>query len=249
MSQGIAMRQLRGWYGTALGQRVAAAEGAAIGQALAHVGVGDVVHVGPGPERLPLSPTVRLWRADEGKDLVLDPQQLPFRGQSLEALLLSHVLEFSPDPVAILEQAYQTLRPEGRLVVLSFNPLGLWGASRLWGRWRGAAAPWCGRQWTASVTGFRLQRAGFQALAVHFLCFRPPFQDQHLQERLDPWEDIGRYFGRLAAGIQMTIACRREPGMLDGPGLLEPMAQRFPIRGAQPAGRSEVCRQDSGGAD
>ena len=234
MSQGIAMRQLRGWYGTPLGQRVAAAEGAALAEVLAPIGVGDVVHLGPGPGRLPLPPTVRQWRADEGGDLVLEPWQLPFRGQSLEALLLGHVLEFSPDPVPILEQAYQALRPEGRLVVLSFNPLGLWGASRLWGRWRGAAAPWCGRQWTASITGLHLQRAGFRALAVRFLCFRPPLQDRHLQERLDPWEDVGRYFGRLAAGVQMTVACRREPGALDGPGLLGPVARQA-VQGAQPA--------------
>ncbi|MFP4146520.1 MAG: class I SAM-dependent methyltransferase [Halorhodospira sp.] len=243
------MQRLQAWYGTALGQRVAAAEGAALGEVLADLGIGDVVRIGPGPRRLPLAPNVRQWCAHEGGDLLLAPEQLPFRGQSLEGLILAHVLEFTSEPVAVLAEAYQALRPEGRLIVLGFNPLGWWGMYRLWGRWRSDAPPWCGRQQTASAVGVRLRRAGFQPLAVHFLCFRPPLQGSALQKRLDPWEDIGRRFGRLAAAVQMTVACRREPGGVDGTGLMERAGQRLPVRGAQPVGCEAAYRGKRGGGE
>jgi len=60
--------------------------------------------------------------------LVADPQQLPFDTQSIDLLLLPHVLECADDPHRILREAERVLIPEGRLIVTGFNPWSLWGA-------------------------------------------------------------------------------------------------------------------------
>lgn len=66
--------------------------------------------------------------------------QLPLAAESVDALILPHVLEFEPDRHQLLREAERVLKPEGRLHILGFNPLsvrGWWrpaGGSRLhWG--------------------------------------------------------------------------------------------------------------------
>ncbi|ABM62350.1 class I SAM-dependent methyltransferase [Halorhodospira halophila] len=242
------MQHLHAWYGTPLGQRVGRAEQSAVADSLAHLGIGDVLCLGPVAAPLPLAPTVRQWRVGAGRDLVAAPQQLPFRGQSIDALILSHVLEFNAEPGAVLSEAYQVLAPEGRLMVLTFNPLGLWGARRLWGRWRSAPVPWGGRQWLASTVGVHLRRCGFETVARHDLCFRPPIQGERLQKRLDPWEDRLRRLGRFAAGVQITVAIRREPGSLRGKTRVERLGRGVPVGAAHPVGRICAQAQKRGGS-
>ncbi|MDP3122983.1 MAG: methyltransferase domain-containing protein, partial [Thiobacillus sp.] len=60
-----------------------------------------------------------------------DPMFLPFESQSLDLLLLPHVLEFSSNPHQVLREAERVLRPEGRLVLAGFNPRSLWGLARV----------------------------------------------------------------------------------------------------------------------
>jgi len=69
-----------------------------------------------------------LGEAARSITLVTDPQQLPFDAQSIDLLVLPHVLECAEDPHSILREAERVLIPEGRLIVTGFNPWSLWGA-------------------------------------------------------------------------------------------------------------------------
>lgn len=69
-------------------------------------------------------------------DVYLDAEDLPFESQSIDLLVLPHVLEFASDPHQLLREAERVLVPEGRLVITGFNPLSLWGLRhRMFGRW------------------------------------------------------------------------------------------------------------------
>jgi SAM-dependent methyltransferase len=59
-----------------------------------------------------------------------DPSQLGVAPGSVDALLLPHTLELHDEPHEVLREAARVLAGEGRLVVLGFNPHGLWGARR-----------------------------------------------------------------------------------------------------------------------
>lgn len=66
-------------------------------------------------------------RARQGV-VVAEPENLPFDTQSIDLLILPHVLECSNDPHQILREAERVLMPEGRVVISGFNPWSLWGA-------------------------------------------------------------------------------------------------------------------------
>ncbi|MFP5406858.1 MAG: class I SAM-dependent methyltransferase, partial [Gammaproteobacteria bacterium] len=68
-------------------------------------------------------------------DLWLDHYEaLPFASQSLDLVVLPHVLEFACDPHQVLREVDRVLRPEGRVIVSGFNPVSLWGARQVVGR-------------------------------------------------------------------------------------------------------------------
>ncbi len=88
---------------------------------------------------------------------------LPFANESLDVVVLPHILEFKENPHEILREVERVLIPEGYIIILGFNPLSFWG---LW-RWlfaRRDTVPWCGqflsqlrvKDWLA-LLGFELQ--------------------------------------------------------------------------------------------
>ncbi len=59
---------------------------------------------------------------------------LPFRSDSIDAILLPHTLELVEDPYAVLREAERILTAEGCLMICGFNPFSGWGARRALGR-------------------------------------------------------------------------------------------------------------------
>ncbi len=59
--------------------------------------------------------------------VINDPENLPFDTQSIDLLVLPHVLECSNAPHQILREVERVLMPEGRVVISGFNPWSLWG--------------------------------------------------------------------------------------------------------------------------
>ena len=67
---------------------------------------------------------------------------LPLDAESVDLVVAQHVLEFAAEPHAILRELDRVLVPEGRVVVLSFNPMSYWGLRRYFNF--GHQAPWFG---------------------------------------------------------------------------------------------------------
>ena len=75
-----------------------------------------------------------------GGDAVMDPHQLPLATESIDLLVLQHVLDMSENPHQILREAARVINSGGRLVITGFNPYSLWGLWRRLGLKRGV--PW-----------------------------------------------------------------------------------------------------------
>jgi len=60
-------------------------------------------------------------------DVVVDALHLPFESDSVDVVILHHVLEFSQHPHQLLREATRILAPHGTLIVVGFNPISLWG--------------------------------------------------------------------------------------------------------------------------
>jgi SAM-dependent methyltransferase len=66
--------------------------------------------------------------------LVSESSLLPLANDSIDAVILHHALDFAPDPHQLLREVQRVLSPQGRVVIIGFNPWSLSGAaSRLRG--------------------------------------------------------------------------------------------------------------------
>jgi SAM-dependent methyltransferase len=79
------------------------------------------------------SRTQRKWLIDEGGEpaAIGKFHRLPVQSNSVDCVLLPHVLDYSDRPHAILREADRVLTAHGHLAILSFKTGGLWGLRRL----------------------------------------------------------------------------------------------------------------------
>jgi SAM-dependent methyltransferase len=62
-----------------------------------------------------------------GADVSARLTQLPIASDSVDAVLLPHTLEFEADPYTLLREVDRVLTGEGKLLILGFRTLSLWG--------------------------------------------------------------------------------------------------------------------------
>ncbi|TLZ14859.1 MAG: class I SAM-dependent methyltransferase [Gammaproteobacteria bacterium] len=142
-----------------------------------------------------------------GADIIARPSQLPLIGDSIDAALLPHTLEFAPDPYAILREVDRVLGGEGQLLVLGFQPWSLWGMRARWSR---AGFP-PGMRRVLSQRRLRewLVLLGFEVIATQHYLYLGPWS-----RGLASGEGAGRMLRRgltypLAAGAYLLRARKR----------------------------------------
>ena len=133
---------------------------------------------------------------------------LPVASDSVDVVLLPHVLEFEPHPHEALREVQRVLVPEGNLLISGFNP---WSMMGLWSRvlkGRGSA-PWCGSFLSLNRLRDWLALLGFDVVAVDSFFFRPPFRNLALMTRLRELERLGVRAGGMFAGAYLVSAKKR----------------------------------------
>jgi SAM-dependent methyltransferase len=69
-------------------------------------------------------------------DLVTAADCLAIAGDSIDVVLLPHVLETHVDPHGVLREVDRILRSDGHVIILGFNPVSLWGFRHILSRRR-----------------------------------------------------------------------------------------------------------------
>lgn len=131
---------------------------------------------------------------------------LPLSGDTLDALVLYHTLEFATDPHLVLREVERTLVPEGHVVILGFNPYSLWGLRRLM---RARRVPWCGRFVGLPRLKDWLRLLGFDIVSTRQLFFRPPVQRGGVLERLRFLEYWGERWWPFMGGVYMLVGRKK----------------------------------------
>ena len=151
-----------------------------------------------------------------------DFDALPFDSQSLDLVVLPHGLELARDPHLALREVERVLVPEGRVVVVGFNPTSLWGLRQRLGRLRRRVA----RGGDASLflpsagefMGYRrlrdwLRLLSFEVEAGRFGCYRPPLLSQKWLARLEWMERSGDRWWPVLGAVYFVVAVKRVRGM------------------------------------
>lgn len=137
--------------------------------------------------------------------------ELPLRPDSVDILVCMHVLELLEDPSLVLEQIYQALVPQGQVLIIGFNPMSLWGLTRLFKS--AEDFPWAGKFHSQAHIKSLLQKTGLSLSAKKTLCFRPPIQNQKLWQSLLVMEPLGQFFVPDLGGVYFLSARKKVLGM------------------------------------
>lgn len=205
------------WVYHAHGRYVLNAERKALTQLLPQLFGDHLVQVG-GPVQLDMLDSslirhrVRLTSEPsygfEGSSVVssLD-EQLPFRPDSIDVMVMPHVLEHVAHPQLMIKAAFDVIAPDGHLLLIGFNPWGWWQLSK-WCRpkdvlWRQARLHGVMRvcRW--------LRSAGFQVKKSKRLCFRPPVTSDKSLKKLLFLEPVGQLIWPAFGGVYLVVAQKR----------------------------------------
>ncbi len=244
---------LKLWFSSDLGQQLLDAEQQAIeplisslfGYHLAQVGyLSDYLlyRQAPASHKFLMVPEIGLGMPEEA--VLGTPADLPFASDCIDAVILHHALDFAESPHQVLREAARVLRPGGKLVIVGFNPAGLWGLYRSI-RGKKKQVPWCGhfirqRRLHDWLTLLELKQEDFQSGF-----YRPPLSNQSWMQRLACVEKWGASYFAKSGGFYITIATKETLSMT-------PIAMNwrcrlvFPLvrRPLQQTGRNQVKKCD-----
>lgn len=133
---------------------------------------------------------------------------LPLASDSVDVLLLPHVLEFESHPHQVLRECERVLIGEGHLLIFTFNPWSLWGLQRLLLTWS-ERPPWNGHFFSAARLQDWLHLLGFEILETRKLFYRPALKRVGMLDRLYFMEKLGRSCWPWFGGVHAILAKKR----------------------------------------
>jgi SAM-dependent methyltransferase len=176
----------------------------------------------PGESNEPVQPGANAPRQRAGIALYCDFDALPFDSNSLDLVVLPHALELARDPHLALREVERVLMPEGRVVIVGFNPASLWGLRQWLGRLRRKLAPHSPRSLFLPSAGdfmrYRrlrdwLRLLSFEVEAGRFGCYRPPTSSQKWLMRFAWTERVGERWWPVFGAVYFVVAVKRVRGM------------------------------------
>ena len=137
---------------------------------------------------------------------------LPIQSNSMDLVILPHVLEFNTNPHQILREVHRILIPEGHIVISGFNPLSLWGAYRYLKSIR-REFPWDGNFIALSRLKDWLKLLDFEMTGGRLCCYIPPLQQEKWRQRFNFMEAAGDRWWPISGGVYFLHAIKRMHGM------------------------------------
>lgn len=151
--------------------------------------------------------------------MVHDFAELPFASQSLDLVVLPHVLEFTEEPHQVLREVERVLIPEGQVIVCGFNPASMWGLRQAAGRVSGAHfLPRNGEFISLPRLKDWLKLLNMEVNRGHFGCYAPPCTTDKWLNRFSFMENVGDRWWPYLGAVYIVQAIKRVRGMrLIGP--------------------------------
>jgi len=211
----MATNTLQDWFQTPLGQYLLEKERSYLDDVTPDIFGFHALQLGmPGEDLLRESRIAHKLRVASGgePDLFARCHELPIATQSIDLVLLPHVLEFADEPHAILREVDRVMMPEGRLLIVGFNPWSLWGLRSQLGFSR-EQHPWNGRFISLLRVKDWLALLGFDVSAGRLAGYVPPFDRERMRHRFRFMELAGDRWWAVGGAVYMLQAIKRVRGM------------------------------------
>ena len=147
---------------------------------------------------------------------------LPFAAGTLDLVVLPHALELARDPHLTLREVERVLVPEGRAIIVGFNPASLWGLRQRLGRLRRRLAPRSSGELflphAGEFVGYRrlrdwLRLLSFEVEAGRFGCYVPPVRTSRWLARFAWMDRAGEHWWPVFGALYYIVAVKRVRGM------------------------------------
>ncbi len=141
-------------------------------------------------------------------------EELPFASQSIDLVVLPHILEFAQEPHQVLREVDRVLVPEGQVVICGFNPASLWGVRQSLTRL--GATPYLPRE--GQFIGLPrlkdwLKLLSFEVNRGRFGCYVPWVRSDKWLARWSFVEKAGDRWWPVLGSVYMLSAIKRVRGM------------------------------------
>ncbi len=130
-----------------------------------------------------------LGETGQATNIEASPSMLPIASDSVDLVILMHHLSDTNEPHAILREAFRVLIPEGKLVIIDFNPKSLWGLRHFFQSWL-EHVPFKGHFYTAKRIDDWMRLLGFDQSRLYRVGYLPPIQKPAIVRHLS-WLEKG----------------------------------------------------------
>ena len=171
---------------------------------------------------MPAPQGVMHWPAGLKNVSVLCEETLwPVENDSVDKLLVMHGLETSQHPIALLDECYRVLAPEGRAIFIVPNRAGLWS--------RRDATPFgFGRPYSQGQLDAMLRAIGLKPASHGAALYHPPSATRFWLKTSPFWEKLGGSVSNRFAGGVLVIEVTKQVPAPPRTGL--PEAIRRPLK-------------------
>lgn len=146
-----------------------------------------------------------------GNAVVSSPEYLPISNESIDVLILHHVLEFSDNRHQILRESQRIIASGGRLFIVGFNPWSLWALRKTLTYKK--CTPWNGRYLSKHRVCDWLNLLDFKILNVQFAQFGWPFNNARHNKKCNLLNVIGNKYNCSFGWFYVLSARKQVSGM------------------------------------
>ena len=130
---------------------------------------------------------------NQGVSSQADLAHLPVKADSVDIVILPHVLDFSLNPHQVLRETERVLIAEGHVVILGFNPWSIWNMFRCCLFWT-KQPPWNARFLSSSRVMDWLALLGFDVVQKKGYFHQLPIQNKNIILKMGFLEKFGQRF-------------------------------------------------------
>lgn len=155
------------------------------------------------------------------------PEQLPLATNSMDVVLIHHLLDIAKSPHAVLREASRVVIADGYLIIVGFNPWSLWGL------WRFCRLPWSNTPWLRrSLSAQRLADwltlLDFDIVGVESVYFKPPIEQDTFRHYFAWLEIVGAKYWSHGGASYIILAQKKE-------SCITPIRLRKPLLNMMPS--------------
>ena len=134
--------------------------------------------------------------------------KLPIYSDSMDVVILPHILEMVVNPHEVLRESYRVLRPEGKIIIIGFHPYSVWRIWKLVAQIC-SKAPWRNKFISPARLFDWITILGMEEFKITKYCHTLPFNNNKILNKLSFLETIGNALPFRTGNIYTICACKR----------------------------------------